>query len=184
MRNLVLLLEGPSERDALQAWLPRLLPADMQAHFIVFDGKQDMEKRMAMKMRYWRLPQSRFLVLRDKDSGDCMEVKAILRERCDQAGRHDAVVRVACHELESFILGDWAAVALAFDQPRLTDLSRAAKYRDPDHIAAPEAELRRHVPGYQKRDGARRIAPHMDLARNMSRSFRHLRDAIVRLAQP
>ena len=160
MRHLVFLLEGPSERDALAVWLPRWLPDDVQPHFLVFEGKQDMEKRMALKMRYWQLPNSRFLVLRDKDSGDCHAVKAALRARCDEAGRPDAVVRIA----------------------RLAALARSAKYRDPDRIAAPEAELRRHLPGYQKRDGARRIAPHMHLDRNASCSFMHLRDAILRLA--
>ena len=93
-------------------------------------------------------------------------------------------MRIACHELESFFLGDWQAVAQAFSLPRLADLDRKAIYRDPDRIALPEAELRRHVPGYQKRGGARRIAPLMDLERNRSRSFVKLREAITRQAQP
>lgn len=184
MKHLVFLLEGPCEREVLQAWLPTMLPEGVQVHFIVFEGKQDMERRMVSKMRYWQQPDSRFVVLRDQDSADCLDVKARLRERCKEAGRDDATVRVACHELESFFLGDWPAVAKAFDNPRLADLARKAIYRDPDRIALPEAELRRHVSGYQKRDGARRIAPHMDLNRNSSRSFCHLRDAIERLARP
>lgn len=185
MRHLVFLLEGPSEKEAIVAWLPVLLPAQTQAHFIVFDGKQDMEKRMALKMRHWRLPASRFIVLRDQDSGDCGQVKAALWARCVEAGREaETLVRVACHELESFFLGDWLAVARGFGVPRLAELDRKAIYRDPDRITLPEAELRRHIPSYQKREGARRIAPHMDLQRNRSRSFAHLRDAITRLVQP
>jgi hypothetical protein len=184
MRHLVFLLEGPSEKDALEAWLPALLPPVVMAHFIIFEGKQDMERRMVLKLRHWMQPQSRFLVLRDQDSGDCLDVKEALRKRCVEAGRSDAVVRVACHELENFFLGDWAAVARAFGRPSLADLDRRAIFRDPDRIAAPEAELRRHLPSYQKREGARRIAPHMDLRRNRSRSFGHLRDAIIRMVQP
>ncbi len=53
-----------------------------------------------------------------------------------------------------------------------------------DESGRPEGELRRHIPEYQKREGARRIAPHMDLQRNRSRSFGHLRDAITRLVRP
>ncbi|MFM2118542.1 MAG: hypothetical protein RL722_10 [Pseudomonadota bacterium] len=182
-RHLVFLLEGPSEKDALESWLPRLLPqTDFQAHYIVFDGKQDMERRMVLKLRHWQLPNSRFIVLRDQDSADCRQVKASLAARCREAGRPDAIVRVACHELETFFLGDWPAVGKAFGNPKLADLTRRAVYRDPDHIALPEAELRRHVPGYQKREGARRIAPHMTLTDNRSRSFTHLRDTILRLA--
>lgn len=183
MRHLVFLLEGPSEKEAIQAWLPSLLSGDVTAHFIVFEGKQDMEKRLVLRMRHWLLPDSRFLVLRDQDCGDCRTVKASLRALCNAAGRSDAVVRVACHELENFFLGDWQAVSRAFDMPRLAELDRKAIYRDPDHIALPEAELRRHIPAYQKREGARRIAPLMVLDRNRSSSFKALRDAIVRLGQ-
>jgi hypothetical protein len=185
MRQLVFLLEGPSEKEAIQAWLPALLPAGVEPHFIVFDGKQDMERRMALKLRHWVRPDSRFIVLRDQDSAACANVKAALMARCVESGRAaECTVRVACHELESFFLGDWQAVARAFELPRLAKLDRKAVYRDPDRIALPEAELRRHLPGYQKRDGARRIAPHMDLQRNRSRSFVHLRAAIARQAQP
>ncbi|MBK6717219.1 MAG: DUF4276 family protein [Burkholderiales bacterium] len=185
MRHLVFLLEGPSEKEALEAWVPTLLPPGVQSHFIVFEGKQDMERRMALKLRHWMQPDSRFIVLRDQDSADCTDVKAALLARCTESGRAaDCIVRIACHELESFFLGDWQAVAQAFSLPRLADLDRKAIYRDPDRIALPEAELRRHVPGYQKRGGARRIAPLMDLERNRSRSFVKLREAITRQAQP
>lgn len=111
MRHLVFLLEEPSAQDALQAWLPSWLPAGVTPHFIVFSGKQDLEKQMVLKMRHWLLPNSQFLVLRDQDSGDCKVVKAGLAARCAEAGRPDAVVRVACRELESFFIGDWQAVA-------------------------------------------------------------------------
>ena len=70
MRHLVFLLEGPSEKEALEAWVPTLLPPGVQSHFIVFEGKQDMERRMALKLRHWMQPDSRFIVLRDQDSAD------------------------------------------------------------------------------------------------------------------
>ena len=107
MRHLVFLLEGPSEKEALEAWVPTLLPPGVQSHFIVFEGKQDMERRMALKLRHWMQPDSRFIVLRDQDSADCTDVKAALLARCTESGRAaDCIVRIACHELESFFLGD------------------------------------------------------------------------------
>jgi hypothetical protein len=182
MRTLVFLLEGPSEKEALQAWLPHWLPGDVQARFIVFEGKQDMERQMVRKLRGWQQAHTTFIVLRDQDSADCHQVKAGLQARCTEAERTDAIVRIACHELESFFLGDWAAVAAAFHTPALARLDRSSTYREPDHIALPARELERHIPGYQKRDGARRIAPHMQLGHNRSRSLCHLRDAILRAA--
>ena len=178
MRHLVILLEEPSAQDALQAWLPKWLPHEVKPHFIVFQGKQDLEKRMVLRMRHWLQPNSRFLVLRDQDSGDCKAVKATLVAKCAEAGRPDALVRVACRELESFFVGDWQAVANAYGKPALARLARKAIYRDPDGLGSPSRELVRHLPGYQKREGARLIAPAIDSGRNVSRSFHALRLAV------
>lgn len=182
MKHLVFLLEEPSAHDALQAWVPRWLKADVTAHYLVFQGKQDLEKRMVMRMRHWLLPETRFLVMRDQDSGDCKAVKAALVERCLEAGRPDAIVRVACRELESFFIGDWEAVAHAYGRPTLARLANKAVYREPDSLGAPSQELARHLDGYQKREGARRIAPLVDPARNRSPSFHALRLAVMHLA--
>lgn len=181
MKHVVFLLEEPSAQDALQAWLPVWLPPDVSCHFIVFQGKQDLEKRMVLRMRHWLRPNTRFVVLRDQDSGDCKLVKAALASRCAEAGRPDAVVRVACRELETFFVGDWHAVAQAFDKPALARLATKAPYRNPDALGSPSHELARHIPGYQKRDGARRIAPLVDAGRNASRSFHALRSAVLAL---
>lgn len=181
MRHVVFLLEEPSARDVLEVWVPQWLPGGVSAHYLVFQGKQDLERQMVIRMRHWLLPQSRFVVLRDQDSGDCRAVKSSLRQRCEQAGRPDAVVRVACRELESFFVGDWEAVAQAFGKPALLKLARSARYRNPDDIGSPSQELARHVPGYQKRDGARRIAPLLEPTRNRSRSFAALHRALLAL---
>jgi hypothetical protein len=181
MRHLVFLLEEPSAQDALAVWVPTWLPACVTPHYLVFQGKQDLEKRMVMRMRHWLLPDSRFIVLRDQDSGDCKQVKFALQQRCQAAGRPDAVVRVACRELESFFIGDWQAVARAFNRPALTRLAGKAAFREPDALGSPSKELARHLGGYQKREGARRIAPLIDPARNRSRSFHALRSAVLAL---
>jgi hypothetical protein len=181
MRHLVFLLEEPSAQDALQAWLPAWLPDGVASHFMVFQGKQDLEKRMVLRIRNWLRPDSRFVVLRDQDSGDCKVVKAGLVQRCEDAGRPDTLVRVACRELESFFVGDWCAVAQAYSRPALARLAGTAKYRNPDALGSPSQELARHVPGYQKRDGARRIAPKIDPMRNTSQSFQALRRAVQAL---
>ena len=181
MKHLVCLLEEPSAQDALQVWLPQWLPPAVTPHFIVFQGKQDLEKQMVRRLRHWRMPDSRFLVLRDQDSGDCKAVKRTLAAKCAQAGKPDALVRVACRELESFFVGDWQAVASAFDRPALGKLAARASYRQPDQLGSPSQELARHIAGYQKRDGARRIAPYMEAQRNTSRSFQALRTAVLGL---
>jgi hypothetical protein len=178
----VFFLEEPSARDALEAWLPQLVPAHVLTRFIVFQGKQDLKLRLAHRIAHWLLPDSHFLVLLDQDREDCRALKRELTKCCQQAGRPQAVVRIACRELEAFFMGDWNAIARAFDRPALAKLASRAAYRDPDRVQSPSRELQKHIVNYQKRDGARRIAPLIDLEGNRSASFQALRLAILSVA--
>ena len=171
MKTIVFLLEELSAQDALKGFLPAILPIDIRAEFLVFEGKQDLEKRMVRLIRRWQIPDSVFIVLRDQDSGDCRVIKEKLSALCREAGKHAAVVRIACRTLESWFVGDWDAVSEAFHQPKLATLKRKAIYQNPDHLGDPVTELRKVIPDYQKREGARRISRHLDMTRNRSRSF-------------
>jgi hypothetical protein len=181
MTTLVFLLEEPSARDVLEGLLPRLIPDDVVVCYMVFEGKQDLEKRMVSRMRSWLQPDTRFVVLRDQDAADCHDVKARLRELVEQAGRPDALVRVACRELESWIVGDWPAVAVAFCQTTLSRQSQKAKFRNPDALGSPVEEIRRFIPDYQKRDGARRMGKLLAPERNQSKSFQVFCSGVQRL---
>lgn len=182
MKTLVFLLEEPSAQDALQGFLPSILPPEVSVEYLVFEGKQDLEKRMVRRMRGWLKPESVFVVLRDQDSGDCCVIKQNLSGLCREAGKPNAIVRIACRAMESWFLGDWASVSTAFAQPRLEKLQRKAIYRDPDRLVNPVSELRKAIPTYQKREGARRIGPYLNHVRNRSRSFQVFVEAVQRIA--
>lgn len=173
-KNLVFFLEEPSARDFLEAILPRVLPAHITPHFLVFEGKQDLEKQMVWRMKRWLRPNSRFVVMRDQDSGDCRAIKSRLLGLCQQAGRPTATVRIVCKELETFFVGDWRAIAAGYSQPKLAAQAQKATFRQPDLLGSPSAEIKRLIPTYQKREGARTISPHLDLTGNQSTSFRVL----------
>lgn len=181
MREVVFLLEEPSARRLLEELLPRILPADVHLRFIVFQGKQDLEKGMARKLRAWQTPNSKFVVLRDQDTDNCKNVKALLQQKCVEGGKTDALVRVACRELEAWILGDLTAFALEFDVPRAAKLKNKGKFANPDHLTKPVDELRKLYPLYQKVDGARRMGKVLDRERNQSASFRNFCDGVSRL---
>lgn len=179
MLSLVFLLEEPSAQDALEGFLPSMLPANIEVKYLVFEGKQDLEKRMARTLRAWQNPNARFIVMRDQDSGDCVVIKQGLLARCQEAGRErHTKVRIACRELEAWFVGDWSAVAHAFGLPKLSSLQKKALYRNPDNLGNPVAELRKYIPHYQKRDGARRIGPYLRQQNNTSQSFQVFTEAI------
>jgi hypothetical protein len=148
---------------------------------MVFDGKQDLERQLVRRIRAFCDPDAAFVVLRDQGAAECKAVRGRLAALVAEAGRGPTLIRVACRELESWILGDWPAVAQAFGDPKLAAQANKALYRDPDSLAHPVQELRKFLPGYQKRDGARRVGPLLDVARNRSNSFRAFCSGLQRL---
>ena len=183
MKTLVFCLEEPSAREMLKGALPRLLPEDIDVEYIVFEGKQDLHKQLERRLRGWQRPDSHFIVLQDKDSHDCLAVKRKLQDLCDRAGRSEALVRIACHELESFYLGDLRAVEKGLCMKGLAVQQRTRKYAAPDALANAAEELKKLTQGrYQKIQGSRLIGLHMDLeGGNSSHSFNVLIKGIRRL---
>ncbi len=178
MMTLVFFLEEPSAKEMLQGILPKLLPEHVSPRFIVFEGKQDLEKEVFRKMKLWNKPDSRFIVMRDQDAGDCRKIKANLLKKCYEAGKPDAVVRIACHELESFYLGDLHAVEQGLELKNLVKLQKNKKYREPDNIANAAQELTRLTKIYDKVSGSRAIGRYLNVDNNCSRSFNVLVKAI------
>jgi len=181
MSKIVFLLEEPSMRELLDRLLPELLPRGVDFMTIPHEGKQDLEKSIPRKLRAWKEPGVRFIIVRDQDGGDCYRIKDNLISICTRGGRADSVVRIVCNELESWFLGDLAAVATAYDRPSIVRLQRKKKYRNPDSITNAAEELKKLVPEYQKLQGARRIAEHIDKDRNLSNSFHVFLEGVLRV---
>lgn len=183
MSTLVFLLEEPSAKAMLEGVLPRLLAKQTEVQFMVFEGKQDLHKQLPKRMKFWQKPDTRFVVMRDQDSGDCRLIRQELLALCAQAGRPDALVRIACHELESFYLGDLLAVEQGLSMKGLSKHQESRKFRAPDMLSNAAEELRKLTVGrYQKLSGSRAIGPHLDVeGKNRSRSFNALLAGICRV---
>ena len=180
MNKIVFLLEEPSMKSLLEGLLPRMFP-DIMFQYIAHEGKNDLEKSIPRKLRAWREPGVRFIVLRDKDQNDCMSLKQRLLAMCEEAGRPDTLVRIVCYELESWYLGDPEALAQAFGDNQLRRIDQRARFRDPDSVQQPADALRSLVPGFQKVAGARKMADVISRQRNRSHSFQVLMSGIDRL---
>jgi hypothetical protein len=170
--ELVIFLEESSAEALLEQLLPRLLPENVTFRCIPFEGKQDMEKQLGKRLRAWRKPDCSFVVLRDKDSADCRLVKQKLVDICQQAGKPEALIRIACHELESWFLGDLQAVESAMNVQGLSAKQNNKKFRNPDRLANPKQELRKLTKEqYQPVRDSRGIACYLSLNQNRSTSF-------------
>jgi hypothetical protein len=172
MSELVFFLEEPSAEAMLRGLLPKILPETILPRYIVFEGKQDLEKQLVKKLRHYRVPDARFIIMRDKDAADCVVVKNSLVEKCREAGKPGTIVRIACHELESWYLADLAAVENGLGLSNLIDLQRKPMYANPDDYPSPSKTICKVAPGYQKVGGSRAIGPHLDPENTRSKSFK------------
>jgi Domain of unknown function (DUF4276) len=169
--KMVFLVEEPSMKALLDGLLPRV---DVNMHFqiIPHQGKSDLEQSIPRKLRAWREPDTCFFILRDQDQADCNQVKAKIVGLCRNTGRKNVVVRVVCRTLESWILADLKALEQAYQIPGLERHQNKERFRQPDILHNPFAELRKLVASYQKRSGARAVGLWLDLDNERSRSFR------------
>jgi hypothetical protein len=184
MKTIVFFLEGPSEKEMLLGLLPKLIPEETEVRFLVFRGKQDLEKNLTHRLRGWQLPDSVFVVMRDQDAGDCRHTKAKLEDLCRESGKTGWLVRIACREMESFFLGDLAAVEQGLGVKKLREKQQTRKFKNPDRLANPAAELMKLTgKRYDKLSGSRAIGPHLNTESNRSHSFKVLVDGIRKIVE-
>ncbi|MCD4824549.1 MAG: DUF4276 family protein [Phycisphaerae bacterium] len=180
MTNLVIFTEEESAKTMLEELLPRLLPEGIYYRCVAFEGKQDLEKQLPRKLRGWRTPNTKFVVLRDQDRANCKTVKNGLIDICRQARKQNVLIRVVCRELESWYLADLAAVEKGLGCKGLAKKQMKDKYRSPDDITNPKEELRK-LCKYQPISSSRAISPYLDLDNCRSRSFKHFISGVRRL---
>ena len=179
--TIIFLLEERSMKEVLDIILPQILPENVNFKTIPHNGKSDLEQSIPRKLKVWRQPDTKFVIIRDQDSADCVEVKKHLQNLVNTTGQK-ALIRIACKELESWYFGDLKAVSKAYSRD-ITELSRKKKYRIPDKIGNPKEELRKLFPKHQQLDGAKRIALHMDVNNNTSTSFNYFVSGVKKLCQ-
>ncbi|WP_322494198.1 DUF4276 family protein [Chloroflexus sp.] len=154
----------------------------MRFRCIAHEGKNDLKQSILRKLRAWPHSEHRFVVLIGQDRADCRALKEELRNICQQAGRPDTIIRIACTELEAWYFGDTAALARAFHDERLQQLEQKRQHRASDRIAKPGNELEHLIPEFRKIDAARRMSQQLTQETNRSHSFRVFIHAISQIA--
>jgi len=181
--KLVFLLEEPSMKYLLDSLLPRILPKDVEFQTIPHSGKRTLEVSIPRKLRGWNEPgEIKFVIVHDQDTKDCIVLKNHLLQLCKDSTR-PVLIRIACQELEAWYLGDFHALSIAYNKPKLLAIGKKNKYRFPDKIPAPKEALKKIVPEYQQIQGAKIIAPLMDINNNASVSFQQFVTGVQRIVR-
>jgi hypothetical protein len=199
--HLEFLLEGESDEIVLEALLPKILPAKTTYALHVFQGKQNLLKKLPERLRgyrSWLPPHWRLVILRDSDREDCKKLKEHIKDivaresfsifsNTEVTKEGIVIIRLAMQEMEAWFLGDAEALRQAY--PRLPEtLDQRQGYRQPDAIPSPWLKLEKTLKaaGYQpggKIEVARKIAPFLAPSRNRSRSFQLFWQTLVRVSQ-
>ena len=166
----------------LRNMLPNLFPDFREyEHWLIIhhQGKSDLERSYPRKMKEWREPGVRFIILRDNDGADCLALKQRLISMApDNAPAY--LVRIVCQELEGWLLGDMDAVRAAYPAAARHKSFRSLSKKDPDKLTN-ASELVKHLTCTQAKVGrASMIAKHMQPANNRSTSFHVFLDGLRR----
>jgi len=192
MIQLEVLVDEASAEEALRHWLPRLLQGRARAKVINLGSKYKLLKVLEDRLRAYRAridkgEDLRIMVLVDRDTDDCVELKAKLEQAAaaaelptksqpDGNDRFRVVNRIVIEELESWFIGDPVALRKAFTSLPAIDASSGI-FRNPDNGGSWEALhrfLKKHRiyrKSFPKIEASQRIAPHMNLSENRSASF-------------
>ncbi len=183
MKSLVICLEEFSARVFLEILLPTIIDvSEWDIIYLVFEGKQDLMKNLPRRLKTWQNSHSQFLILRDQDSENCIQLKQRISKICLENGKPNALIRIACHELETFYLGDLRAVSQGLNCSHLEKLQNTSAYRAPDSISNAKQQLKKITHGtYREVGGSRSISAYLDINNNRSQSFRQLVVGIQRL---
>ena len=181
-----------SAEEALRHLLPKITKNRGRVKILNLGNKHNLLQKLPSRLAAYRHriangERLRIVVLVDRDDDDCESLKGRLESMArdaalptksspDAKGCFLVLNRVVIEELESWFIGDPTALQKAFGSlPRIN--ASTGIFRNPDKGGSWEALhrfLKKHgiyKSGFPKIDAARRIAPHMDVAANRSKSF-------------
>lgn len=180
--------EEESAKILFDAILPKLLPEGVFFNVYKHQGKQDLERSLRTTLpSISKIPGSRILITRDQDSADCKDIKNRINEIAFEYCQCPYLIRIVCHELESWFLGDLNAIKSVFPRFNQEAYRNKAELRIVDRVVSPNEYLLKIIPEYSGRaylpklETAEKISPYLDLDKNNSTSFNNSISGIKRL---
>ena len=170
------------EERSMKVFLDVLLDkySDIIFQVVSHSGKSDLKSSIPRKLKALNGIETMFVVLVDKDYSDCKKLKEEFVSICESVAHVNFKVRIVCHELESWYLGDLSAVDKAFGT-KLSKERNKTRYRKPDERAHPKEYLLKRINTRGQTDIARKMANAMtpeSISENRSHSFHVLLDTL------
>jgi hypothetical protein len=147
---------------------------------IPHQGKQDLENSLSKTLpTLSKQPDSSILIIRDQDSGNCQLIKGNISNIIQNAQVSVKYkIRIACTEMENWLLGDLNAINSAFPRFVVNKYASKTEFRtDVDSIVNPVSKMIKIIPEYKgkkhipKVENARKISMYLNIENNLSKSF-------------
>jgi hypothetical protein len=175
MSALYVFTEERSAGVVVKALATRYVP-NKDVKVIPHSGKSDLCSSFPRKMRSIQHPAGvRFIVLHDNDGADCRKLKTRLLEDIPAKALNRAKIRLVMQELEGWYLGQLGALEACglITSSKAAQIKNKAKFRNPDLLTNAKQEFYRlHDRANQQITLATMIAPHLDITKNCSQSFK------------
>ena len=178
-RDIVILVEEPSAAEVVRA-IAAKLGLGNRVQILKHQGSGDLKKSIAIKIVNDPFPATKFLVLCDADSNDCIKLKAELVAKVPYGKQDKTKVRIVCRELEAWYLAQPLALKNSGTLAKKISISALAK--NPDELPNPKKLFMAVAFEKGQMEHARRIGPHLDCENTKSKSFQHFISALIRLS--
>jgi len=189
--------EEESARIVLYNILPLILPTDVCFEVYSFNGRGDLLKKLPSRLRAYRhdpLKSNKVVILMDRDSHNCRDVKSQLELIVEQSGltskrvnsdEFQVVTRVVIEELEAWFFGDIAALNQGYPSIPIT-LAQKRGMQVADEISDPAGRLLRllkkeysDITKLPKLEVAQKVSSCMNPHMNTSQSFNAFIDGVM-----
>ena len=178
-RDILVFVEEPSAYEVVRAVARKLA---LQDRVLIFKhrGAGDLERSLGRKIVADPKSDSKYLILRDADGGDCRALKSRLLALIPSSRRARTLVRIVCQELEAWYLAqpDALLAAGALKRKLPVNILRG----DVDAVSDPKGVFLRHAYDKGQVEDARRIGERLEIGSTKSSSFKHFVSALSRLA--
>jgi hypothetical protein len=177
MIKLIFILEEASAAEFLKSFIRRIMSTNVinniEIKYISFDGKQQLDKWLGAVLKSNKNQKIIFIILRDQDNDDCVEIKNKLLNIAKKYGPSQVYVRIVCRTLESWYLAQLDAVEKALKIKHLKQYQNKKKFRDPDKIINPDIVLYNITKcKYHKIEGSIELGKYLDPDCMRSSSFK------------
>ena len=186
-----ILVEEPSMVEVLKALLPQIMPDKWILNDNYFirphEGKSDLKRSIPRKIKAfskWKDCNIGFIILQDQDSNNCKQLKQELQALCQQCAGPNIqyLIRIVCHELEAWYLGDPDAIERVFPRFHAAQYKTKKICKDPDGCTNPKRELKKIVGEYPQIQTARSMGEVLksNFQNNKSTSLQQLISGVIR----